>query len=68
MGSLGGAFAPFTVGLILDWYNWDAVLLFLACCSLATLILVLTIAEPMAARPAPQGARAGDLPPGRAVA
>jgi MFS transporter, ACS family, glucarate transporter len=68
MGSLGGAFAPFMVGLILDWYNWDIVFLFLACCSLATLVIVLTIIEPMAARPAPQGVPAGDLPPGRAVA
>ena len=50
MGSLGGAFAPFTVGLILDWYNWDIVFLFRACCSLATLVIVLTIIEPMAAR------------------
>lgn len=68
MGSLGGAFAPFMVGLILDWSNWDAVFLFLACCSLATFVLVLTIIEPMAALPAPQGAREGGIPSGQAVA
>jgi sugar phosphate permease len=68
MGSLGGAFAPFMVGLILDRYNWDIVFLFLACCSLVTLVIVLTIIEPMAVRPAPQGLPAGDLSPRRATA
>ncbi|NEW90736.1 MFS transporter [Rhodopseudomonas sp. BR0M22] len=48
VGSLGGAFAPFVVGMILDRYSWDMVFLFLAASSLATLALVLTIIEPIA--------------------
>lgn len=51
-GSLGGAFAPFVVGLVLDWSDWNAVFLFLALSSLLTLLMVLSIREPMPARPA----------------
>jgi len=47
-GSLGGAFAPFVVGVILDSFNWDVVFLFLAVCSLVTLLVLLTIIEPKA--------------------
>ena len=46
-GSLGGAFAPFVVGVVLDWASWDAVFLFLASTSLLTLIVVLTMREPL---------------------
>lgn len=49
MGSLGGAFSPFIVGLILDRYGWDMVFVFLAATSLLTLVLVLSIIEPMTA-------------------
>jgi sugar phosphate permease len=45
-GSLGGAFAPFVVGVILDSFNWDSVFLFLAVCSLITLMVLFTIIEP----------------------
>jgi sugar phosphate permease len=45
-GSLGGAFAPFVVGVILDSFSWDVVFLFLAVCSLATLVVLFTIIEP----------------------
>lgn len=45
-GSLGGAFAPFVVGLILDTFNWDTVFMFLSACSLMTFILLFTIIEP----------------------
>ena len=49
-GSLGGAFAPFVVGVVLDWASWDAVFLFLASTSLLTLLVVLTMREPLAER------------------
>ena len=48
-GSLGGAFAPFVVGVVLDWASWDAVFLFLASTSLLTFLVVLTMREPLAA-------------------
>jgi MFS transporter, ACS family, glucarate transporter len=48
-GSLGGAFAPFVVGVVLDWASWDAVFLFLASTSLLTLLVILTMREPLAA-------------------
>lgn len=46
-GSLGGAFAPFVVGVVLDWADWDAVFLFLASTSLLTLLVVVTMREPL---------------------
>ena len=48
-GSLGGAFAPFAVGVILDTFSWDAVFVFLAAISLITFILVMTMIEPVSA-------------------
>ncbi|WP_322012690.1 MFS transporter [Paraburkholderia sp. J12] len=45
-GSLGGAFAPFIVGLILDKSGWSWVFAFLAACSAATFLLLLSIIEP----------------------
>ena len=48
-GSLGGAFAPFVVGLVLDRADWASVFLFLALSSLLTLLVVLSIREPMPA-------------------
>lgn len=50
-GSLGGAFAPFVVGLLLDTYNWDYVFGFLGLCSLLTFIVVLTMIEPRPSHP-----------------
>lgn len=46
-GSLGGAFGPFAVGIILDLFGWEEVFLFLAGLSLCVLILVLTMIEPI---------------------
>ncbi|KMO87698.1 DgoT [Megasphaera cerevisiae DSM 20462] len=46
-GSLGGAFAPFAVGVILDAFSWDSVFIFLAAISLITFILVITMVEPI---------------------
>jgi len=46
-GSLGGAFAPFLVGVILDAFSWDMVFEFLAGISLLTLLLLLTMIEPI---------------------
>lgn len=47
-GSLGGAFAPFVVGLLLDSFNWDYVFGFLGLSSLITFVIVLTMIEPRA--------------------
>ncbi|WP_248796451.1 MFS transporter [Pseudomonas sp. MWU13-2105] len=49
-GSLGGAFAPFIVGVLLDAYNWNMVFGFLGACSLLTFVILLTMVEP---RPKP---------------
>jgi len=46
-GSLGGAFAPFVVGVLLDKFNWDMVFTFLSASSLMTLLILFTIIEPM---------------------
>jgi sugar phosphate permease len=46
MGSLGGAFAPFVVGVILDYQGWDWVFTFLALCSIGTLLVVVSMIEP----------------------
>lgn len=46
-GSLGGAFAPLVVGIILDGYSWDMVFTFLAGSSLLTLLILFTMIEPM---------------------
>lgn len=48
MGSLGGAFAPFVVGVILDHYNWDMVFAFLSATSLITFVVLCTMIEPVA--------------------
>lgn len=48
-GSLGGAFAPFIVGLILDKSGWPWVFAFLAACSAATFLILLSIIEPRSA-------------------
>lgn len=45
-GSLGGAFAPFVVGVLLDTFNWDMVFTFLAASSLLTLLILFTMVEP----------------------
>ena len=46
-GSLGGAFAPFIVGVILDAFNWNMVFTFLSVSSLLTFFILLTVIEPM---------------------
>jgi len=45
-GSLGGAFAPFVVGVLLDKFNWDMVFTFLSVSSLVTLFILFTMIEP----------------------
>jgi ACS family glucarate transporter-like MFS transporter len=45
-GSLGGAFAPFVVGVLLDAYDWNMVFTFLGVCSLLTFVVLLTMIEP----------------------
>jgi sugar phosphate permease len=49
LGALGSAFAPYMVGVILDKYDWNAAFTFLAGSSLAALVVVLLIAEPLPA-------------------
>lgn len=46
IGSLGGALAPFLVGVILDHLGWNQVFLFLSICSLVTFFLLITMIEP----------------------
>lgn len=46
-GSLGGAFAPFVVGLLLDRYDWDSVFLFLSSSSMITFFILLAMIEPI---------------------
>jgi sugar phosphate permease len=46
-GQLGGACAPLITGMILDAYSWDAVFIFLAASSFISLLVVLTITEPV---------------------
>lgn len=46
-GSLGGAFAPFVVGVLLDKFNWDMVFTFLSASSLMTFLILFTIIEPI---------------------
>jgi sugar phosphate permease len=45
-GSLGGAFTPFVVGVVLDQLNWNWVFGLLAASSLITFFLLLTMIEP----------------------
>lgn len=47
-GQIGAAVLPLAVGIILDRADWNTVLLFLSCCSLAGFVLLLTAAEPLA--------------------
>lgn len=46
-GSLGGAFAPFVVGLLLDAFSWDSVFVFLSAMSLITFFILLSMIEPL---------------------
>lgn len=46
-GSLGGALAPFLVGVILDAFSWDMVFIFLSGISLITFILLCVMIEPI---------------------
>lgn len=47
-GSLGGAFTPFVVGVLLDNFNWNWVFGLLALSSLIAFFLVLSMIEPKA--------------------
>jgi sugar phosphate permease len=53
-GQIGAAVLPLAVGMILDRADWNAVFLFLSCCSLAGFVLLCTIIEPLQ----PSGQRA----------
>jgi sugar phosphate permease len=46
-GQIGSSLAPFLVGVILDAYSWDAVFVFLAVSSIISLLLIISIEEPM---------------------
>lgn len=45
--SIGGAFGPLAVGMILDAFGWDQVFTFLAGLSLFVLLLLITMIEPI---------------------
>jgi sugar phosphate permease len=47
-GSLGGAFAPYIVGVLLDNFNWDMVFVYLGVTSLVTFVVVASMIEPAA--------------------
>lgn len=47
VGSVGGAVAPFVVGLILDSGGWDQVFIFLSISSLVAFMLLITMTEPL---------------------
>ena len=47
-GSLGGAFTPFVVGVLLDQFSWTWVFGLLAATSLLTFLLVVSMIEPRA--------------------
>lgn len=49
-GQLGGAAAPWIVGMLLDRFGWDHVFAFMAVISCVTFLLVSTIAEPAVGR------------------
>lgn len=49
-GQLGGAATPWVVGMLLDHYGWNSVFIFLATISCVTVLLVLTISEPLKLR------------------
>ncbi|MGL5511677.1 MAG: MFS transporter, partial [Sporomusa sp.] len=42
-GSIGGAFSPLVVGIILDRFKWDMAFMFLAACSVFALFVVLSL-------------------------
>lgn len=46
-GQIGGAIAPLATGMLLDSYGWDYVFAFMAIGSLASFVVLLTIAEPV---------------------
>jgi len=46
-GSIGGAFSPFVVGVILDMFKWDIAFMFLAACSICALLVVISMSEPL---------------------
>ncbi|MFF5864370.1 MFS transporter [Pseudomonas sp. NPDC012596] len=48
-GQLGGAAAPFLVGLLLDSYGWSQVFLCMAIASFTSFLILLTIQEPVPA-------------------
>lgn len=50
-GQLGGAATPFITGLLLDSLGWNYVFMFMAISSLLSFVILLTIAEPVAAAP-----------------
>lgn len=49
-GQLGGAAAPWIVGMLLDGWGWDYVFGFMASISFLTFLVVLTISEPLKVR------------------
>jgi sugar phosphate permease len=65
-GSLGGAFTPFVVGVILDRFNWNWVFGLLAATSLMAFLLVVSMIEPRARSRVATDAGTRDIPQGAA--
>jgi sugar phosphate permease len=63
-GSLGGAFTPFVVGVVLDKFDWDWVFGLLAASSLLAFLLVVSMIEPRARLRSPDKSSATATPPG----
>ncbi|SAK88146.1 transporter [Caballeronia arationis] len=48
VGQIGGACAPLAVGILLDRYSWTSVFLYMVGTAALCLVLLLTVAEPLA--------------------
>ena len=46
-GQIGSASAPFVVGMLLDSFGWNSVFIFLGACSIVSVLIVLTVDEPL---------------------
>ncbi|MDE1179712.1 MFS transporter [Paraburkholderia sp.] len=51
VGQIGGACAPLAVGILLDRFSWTSVFLYMVGTALLCLLLLVTVAEPLALQP-----------------
>jgi sugar phosphate permease len=50
VGQIGGACAPLVVGILLDKFSWTSVFLYMVGTALLCLLLLCSVAEPIATR------------------